>query len=139
MSNLSNLCPSMWFQVSAFAISHPGQCRVPPLVLYILHQHVIWHLDDGHRHDWNRLVKHNHMWLNIFMNVHLLVCHKSIHFIYYTSCLLLLMCFSAPPSPPPHSERKVLVFRCDIWGNDTYLVSWWLQYPNKYMFQKSEQ
>jgi len=25
----------MWFQISAFAISHPGQRRVPPLVLYI--------------------------------------------------------------------------------------------------------
>jgi len=31
-SNLSNLCPSMWFQISAFAISHPVQRRVPPLV-----------------------------------------------------------------------------------------------------------
>jgi len=32
-SNLSNICPSMWFQISAFAISHPGQRRVPPLVM----------------------------------------------------------------------------------------------------------
>jgi len=31
-SNLSNLCPSMRFQISASAISHPGQRRVPPLV-----------------------------------------------------------------------------------------------------------
>jgi len=34
-TNLSNLCPSMRFQISAFAISYPGQRRVPPLVSYI--------------------------------------------------------------------------------------------------------
>jgi len=33
-SNLSSLRPSMWFQISAFAISHPGQRWVPPLVMY---------------------------------------------------------------------------------------------------------
>jgi hypothetical protein len=31
-SNISNLCPSVWFQISAFTISLPGQRRVPPLV-----------------------------------------------------------------------------------------------------------
>jgi hypothetical protein len=34
-SNLSNICPSMGFQISAFAVSHPGQRRVPPLVSHV--------------------------------------------------------------------------------------------------------
>ena len=34
--------------------------------------------DDGQRSDRNMLVKDNNMWLNIFMNVHLLVYHGSI-------------------------------------------------------------
>ena len=34
--NLSNLCPSLWFQISVFTISHPGQRRLPLLVDYKL-------------------------------------------------------------------------------------------------------
>jgi hypothetical protein len=30
--NLSKLRPSLWFQIFAFAVSHPGQRRLPPLV-----------------------------------------------------------------------------------------------------------
>jgi hypothetical protein len=33
-SNLSNLFPSTWFQISAFVVSYPGQRRVPPLFIY---------------------------------------------------------------------------------------------------------
>ena len=47
------------------------------LLLYIDCILIIRHPDDGHRCDCNMLVKHNNMWLNIFINVHLLVYHIS--------------------------------------------------------------
>jgi len=36
---------------------------------------VLRHPDDGHKSDQNMLVKNNNMWLNIVINVHLLVYH----------------------------------------------------------------
>lgn len=36
---------------------------------------VIWHRDGSHNSDWNMLLKNNNMWLNRFINIHLLVYH----------------------------------------------------------------
>lgn len=38
---------------------------------------VLIHRDDGHRSDRNMLLNNNNTWLNIFINVHVLVYHKT--------------------------------------------------------------
>ena len=40
---------------------------------------LIIHPVDGHRNNRNMLLKHNNMWLEIFINVRLLVCHENIN------------------------------------------------------------
>ena len=45
------------------------------LLLYINCIPILSYSDDGHRGEGNMVVKINNVWLNIFINMHLLVCH----------------------------------------------------------------
>ena len=45
------------------------------LLLYIVCIPIVRHTVDGHRGDENMMAKKNNMWLNIVINMNLLVCH----------------------------------------------------------------
>ena len=105
------------------------------LLIYINFILVTRHPDYGHRSDRNMLVKKNNMWLDIFINVHLLVCHKvnnsyvcfetfnSVH-----SCSYFLLCISSKRTTyvkyiyiyiyhllPPTSERPLPLFAQELY------------------------